>query len=84
MKDIYIYAHYFDKIDLEEVGVAKSPFEVSEIIRQFSNEKGIEFTQLMTRVGQKGVNTHALRDNFDILFVSKEGGKLNDNDYKVD
>ena len=84
MKDIYIYAKFFDKADLEEIGIAKSPYEVAEIIRQYTDKEGIEYTQLMTRVGTKGLNTHALKDNFDIMFVSSEGGELDDPYFTID
>lgn len=78
MRKISVYVSYPDTDKIEKIGVADSTLSVGQIIQDFAQKETIEFTQLMTNIGDKGINTHAIRDNFDVMFISKEEVDNND------
>lgn len=79
MRKTSVYVSYPDHDKLEKIGVVNSTLSIGQIIQDFAQREAIEFTQLMTNIGNKGINTHAIRDNFDLLFISKEEA-VNDDD----
>ena len=78
MRKTSVYVSYLDTDKIERIGVVDSTMSVEQIIQDFAQKETIEFTQLMTNIGDKGINTHAIKDNFDLLFISKEEVVNND------
>lgn len=74
MKTIKIYRTFLEKTEKEKIGEVQSFSDISRTIRDYADENDIKVTQILTNLntGEKGVATHIIKDNMDLMFISTE------------